>query len=154
MDRVREYLGSSSHELETPVFEHRAGEEPSFFEAFILKGIRVEEIRPGFISCSFRVPSRLTDASGNLSAGAIADLVDEVGGAVIYTHGHPMKVSVDMSITYLSQAKAHDELEISSTVLGHKGGYSGTRVELRNRATGELVAEGRHSLFGKLKSKI
>lgn len=47
------------------------------------------------------------DASGNLSAGAIADLVDEVGGAVIYTHGQPMKVSVDMSITYLSQAKAH-----------------------------------------------
>ena len=47
-----------------------------------------------------------------------------------------------------------DELEIISKVLGHKGGYSGTYVLLKNKATGEVVAEGRHSLFGKLVSKI
>lgn len=44
--------------------------------------------------------------------------------------------------------KLQDELEISSKVLGHKGGYSGTLVLLTNKETGEVVAEGRHSLFG------
>lgn len=41
-----------------------------------------------------------------------------------------------------------EELEINSRVLGHKRGYSGTQVILRKKKTGEIVAEGRHSLFG------
>lgn len=47
-----------------------------------------------------------------------------------------------------------DELEITSKVLGQKGGYSGTIVLLRNKATGAVVAEGRHSLFGQHRSKL
>ena len=39
-----------------------------------------------------------------------------------------------------------DDLEISSKVLGKRGGYSGTLVLMRNRATGEVIAEDRHSL--------
>ena len=40
-----------------------------------------------------------------MSAGAIANLVDEVGAAAIHADGHHMKVSVDMSISYMSTAK-------------------------------------------------
>lgn len=47
-----------------------------------------------------------------------------------------------------------DELEITSRLLGSKGGYSGTIVLLKNKATGELIAEGRHSLFGRHNSKM
>jgi hypothetical protein len=47
-----------------------------------------------------------------------------------------------------------DELEITSRLLGRKGGYSGTIVLLKNKATGELIAEGRHSLFGRHNSKM
>lgn len=47
-----------------------------------------------------------------------------------------------------------DELEIVSKLLGKKGGYSGTLVLVRNKTTGELIAEGRHSLFGKHASKM
>lgn len=47
-----------------------------------------------------------------------------------------------------------DELEIIGRVLGQKGGYSGTSVLVKNKTTGELIAEGRHSLFGKHSSKM
>jgi acyl-coenzyme A thioesterase 13 len=50
--------------------------------------------------------------------------------------------------------KLQDELEITARVLGQKGGYSGTIVLVRNKATGEIIAEGRHSLFGKHHSKL
>lgn len=40
-----------------------------------------------------------------------------------------------------------DELEIVSKFLGQKGRYSGTRVVIKNKRNGEIVAEGRHSLF-------
>ncbi|KAL4188435.1 hypothetical protein AMTRI_Chr08g160110 [Amborella trichopoda] len=133
---------------------HRAGEEPSFYESFAIKGITVQEIKPGYVSCTFTVPPRLTDSSGKLSNGGIANLIDELGGVAVQADGRPLKVSVDMSISYLSPAKAYDEVEIVSRILGHKGGYSGTEVILKNRRTGEIIAQGRHSLFGRLKAKI
>ncbi|WOL16527.1 acyl-coenzyme A thioesterase 13 isoform X1 [Canna indica] len=158
MEKAKEMLsvGTEAAELVEglDIRPHRAGHDASFYEGFALRGIRVDNIRPGFLFCTFRVPPRLTDADGNLSPGAIANLVDEVGAAAIHSEGLHMKVSVDMCISYLLAAKVDDELEITSKVLGHKGGYSGTHVLLKNKATGEVVAEGRHSLFGKLSSKM
>ncbi|BAU03674.1 hypothetical protein VIGAN_UM155500, partial [Vigna angularis var. angularis] len=113
----------------------RTGDNSSFYEHFVLAGIRVDRVEPGCVSCSFKVPSRLADRSGKLANGAIANLVDEVGGAVIHEEGLPMNVSVDMSISFLSTARVGDELEITSRLLGRKGGYSGTIVLLKNKAT-------------------
>ncbi|XP_077236853.1 uncharacterized protein LOC143878448 isoform X2 [Tasmannia lanceolata] len=158
MEKAREALsvteGESAMVSRIPILPHRVGFAPSFYEGFVVRGIRVDRVEPGLVVCTFKVPPRLTDMTGNLSSGAIANLVDEVGGAVVQANGPCMKVSVDMSIAYLSTAKVDDELEIISRALGHKGGYSGTSVLLRNKRTGELIAEGRHSLFGKLLSKI
>ncbi|XP_048424842.1 acyl-coenzyme A thioesterase 13 isoform X2 [Pyrus x bretschneideri] len=117
----------------------------SFYDAFALRGIRVERVEPGVVICSFKVPPRLIDRDGNLANGAIANLVDIVGGSLAFIPGLPMNVSVDISVSYVSTAK--DELEITSRVLGRTGGYCGTIVTFRNKSTGEIIAEGRHSLF-------
>ncbi|XP_009374290.1 acyl-coenzyme A thioesterase 13 isoform X3 [Pyrus x bretschneideri] len=113
----------------------------SFYDAFALRGIRVERVEPGVVICSFK------DRDGNLANGAIANLVDIVGGSLAFIPGLPMNVSVDISVSYVSTAKVHDELEITSRVLGRTGGYCGTIVTFRNKSTGEIIAEGRHSLF-------
>ncbi|XP_076914104.1 uncharacterized protein LOC143572981 [Bidens hawaiensis] len=126
----------------------------SFYEDFTLRGIRVDRFQPGSISCSFTVPPRLTDRNGNLAAGAIANLVDEIGATMVYEKDVPMNVSVDMSISYLSTAKVNDELEISAKLLGGKGAVKGTLVVLKNKITGEIIAEGRHSLFSITRSKL
>ncbi|KAL3719970.1 hypothetical protein ACJRO7_004888 [Eucalyptus globulus] len=94
------------------------------------------------------------DRNGNLAQGAIANMVDEMGYAVVHVEGIPISVSVNMSISYLSAAKVDDELEITSKVLGQKGGFSATIVLVRNKATGEIIAEGRHSLFNVRASKM
>ncbi|KAF5727347.1 acyl-coenzyme A thioesterase 13-like [Tripterygium wilfordii] len=158
MEKVKEFLQIEQDDSEIvsrlAVHPHRVGIETSFYEDFALRGIQVDRVEPGLVSCTFKVPPRLTDMSGKLATGAIANLVDEVGGAVVYVEGLPMNVSVDMSISFISTAKVHDELEITSRVLGRKGGYSGTIVLVKNKVTGELIAEGRHSLFGKHDSKM
>jgi len=46
----------------------------------------------------------LQDNTGKIANGAIATLVDEVGGALVHQEGLPMNVSVDMSISFLSTA--------------------------------------------------
>ncbi|PRQ34386.1 putative acyl-CoA hydrolase [Rosa chinensis] len=158
MEKAKKRLELSEEESRCvsrlPVPSHSVGSGLSFYEDFALKGIRVDRVEPGLVVCTFKVPPRLTDRSGKLANGAIANLVDEVGYAVVHVEGLPMSVSVDMSISVMSTAKLNDDLEISSKVLGKKGGYSGTLVLMRNKATGEVIAEGRHSLFGRHPSKL
>ncbi|XP_042044769.1 uncharacterized protein LOC121790685 isoform X2 [Salvia splendens] len=102
---------------------HKPQAVPSFYEYSILRGVRVDSVRlDSTLYCSFTVSARLTDRTGKLSAGAIASLIDEIGVAAIHKCGKPMDVSVDMWISYISDAKindilllflAHDELEIT-----------------------------------------
>ncbi|CAL8160659.1 unnamed protein product [Prunus armeniaca] len=119
----------------------------SFYDAFVVRGIRVNRVEPGLIVCTLKVPPRFTDRGGNLANGAIANLVDELGFCAAYVPGQPMNVSVDISISYMSTAKLHDELEITSRLLGRLGRYYGAIVILRNKTTGEIIAEGRQSFF-------
>ncbi|CAN1846490.1 Acyl-coenzyme A thioesterase 13 [Linum perenne] len=158
MEKAKQFLepiqGEADMVSQLVIPTHRVGHECSFYEDFSIRGIRVDRVEPGLVTCTFTVPARLTDRSGKLATGAIANLVDEVGGAVVHIEGLPMNVSVDMSISFLSSAKLHDELEITSKVLGRKGGYAGTVVLVKNKLTGELIAEGRHSLFGRHASKM
>ncbi|TYG76888.1 hypothetical protein ES288_D03G150500v1 [Gossypium darwinii] len=158
MEKVKELLQLDKEAEEIvsrlTIHPHRVGYERSFYNDFGLRGIRVDKVEPGFVSCTFKVPPRLTDKNGNLATGAIANIVDEVGGSAVFVIGVPMKVSVDMSISFLGAAKLGDELEITSKALGERGGYAGTLVHIRNKATGELIAEGRHSLYGNESSKL
>ncbi|TQE00939.1 hypothetical protein C1H46_013479 [Malus baccata] len=205
MEKAKKSLELTHDESEAAsrltVTPHQAGAGPSFYEYYALRGIRVDRVEPGLVVCSFKVPPRLTDRSGRLANGAIANLVDEVGGAVVHVEGLPMNVSVDMSISfmstpklddragnlangaiatlvdtvgastvfvphipmnvsvdmsisYMAKAKLNDELEITSKRLGQRGRYSGTYVLVRNKASGEIIAEGRHSLFRSSSSKL
>ncbi|XAR60700.1 Acyl-CoA hydrolase [Bertholletia excelsa] len=158
MEKVKECLKLTDEESEFVtrliVPSHRVNFEHSFYENYILKGIRVDRVESGQAYCTFKVPPRHVDRNGNLAPGAIANLVDELGAAAIHLEGLPMSVSVDMSISFLSSAKVDDELEITARALGQKGGYFGTHVLIRNRANGEVVAEGRHSLFRKSASRL
>ncbi|KAI3899130.1 hypothetical protein MKW92_019009 [Papaver armeniacum] len=147
MERVREVFESTKEQTE-PVsrlddLANRVQKKTSFYEYFTLAGTRVDRVEPG-----------LVDSNGNLSKGAIATLVDEIGAAAVHSDDQPMKVSVDMSISYLSTAKLNDELEIASRALGQKRGYFGTSVLIKNKETGEIIAEGRHSLFCRVASKM
>ncbi|GAB4824494.1 hypothetical protein Ancab_007370 [Ancistrocladus abbreviatus] len=158
MDRAKHMLELTQNESKIVsrliVHPHRANVEPSFYEDFALRGIHVDRIESEIVVCTFKIPPRLVDRAGKLSPGAIANLVDEVGGAVVYKEALPMNVSVNISISYMSTAEVDDELEVSARLLGRKGSISTAVVLIKKKGTGEIVAQGRHTLFAKLSSKI
>ncbi|CAN6556542.1 unnamed protein product [Malus baccata var. baccata] len=88
MERAKMFLRLTPDESEAvsrlAVPERQAGEGKSFYDAFALAGMRVVRVEPGLVVCSFKVPPRLTDRSGNLANGAIANLVDVVGISLEY----------------------------------------------------------------------
>ncbi|PPR91462.1 hypothetical protein GOBAR_AA29225 [Gossypium barbadense] len=104
-------------------------------ESRSLAGLQVIEARTGFLRCNF------IDINGNWHVGAIATIIDNVGGAAIYSTGHYLKVTVNFNITYYSTAKIQDEVEIEAKVKGNKGKLTSIAVEVRNKSNGgRLIA--------------
>ena len=74
-------------------------------ESRTLQGLQVVRFEQGFVRCNFTVPSHASDVNGNWQVGAIATLIDNVGGAAIYTISDRVKVTVNFNISYYSTAK-------------------------------------------------
>lgn len=59
MEKIREHL-YLSEDVDVSDAPRKVEKGRSFYEDFSLRGIRVNRVDPGFISCSFKVPLRLT----------------------------------------------------------------------------------------------
>ncbi|TXG60218.1 hypothetical protein EZV62_014791 [Acer yangbiense] len=126
-----------------------------FYERFIMQGIHVDLIEPGRIICSMKVPSRLLNSGNFLHGGATATLVDLVGSAVIFTLGAPATgVSVEINVSYLDAAYAGEEIEIEAKTLRVGKAVGVVSVELRKKETGKIIAQGRHTKYLAMTSKM
>ncbi|KAK9735610.1 hypothetical protein RND81_04G215500 [Saponaria officinalis] len=126
-----------------------------FFDPFIIQGLHVDLIEHGRIICTFNVPNRLLNTANTLHGGAIASLVDLVGSAVIYTVGAPSTgVSVEINVSYLDAAQLNEEIEIEGKALRIGKSIGVVSVELRKKANGKIIAQGRHTKYLPVTSKL
>ncbi|GAB4855793.1 hypothetical protein Ancab_024438 [Ancistrocladus abbreviatus] len=150
-EAVRKYLEKEGSENE-PTKIH---ELPfRFFDPFIIHGLRADLIEPGRIVCTFKVPPRLLNTANTLHGGAIAALVDLVGSAAIYTVGATTGVSVEINVSYLDGALPNEEIEIEAKNLRVGKAIAVVSVELRKKVTGKIIAQGRHTKYLALSSKM
>ncbi|XP_042030403.1 acyl-coenzyme A thioesterase 13-like [Salvia splendens] len=126
-----------------------------FIEPMVMQGMKIDHIERGRIVCSFTVPPRLVNSGNTLHGGATAALVDIVGSAVIYTVGaQATSVSVEINVSYLNGASIGEEVEIESKALRVGKALAVVSVDLRSKKTGKLIAQGRHTKYLVLPSKI
>lgn len=118
-----------------------------FHESLVLKPLTVLLTEPGRFVCSFRVPAHLTNSSQVLHQGVIASLVDNVGAAAFITLDGKVRVSVDLNVSYVSPAHIDDEVEIEAKVLKYAKPIGVVAVDLTNKTTGQLIAQGRHTMY-------
>ncbi|KAI3991909.1 hypothetical protein MKX01_012854 [Papaver californicum] len=127
----------------------------SLFDPLIIQGIKVDLIEPGRIICSMKVPPRLLNSGNFLHGGATASLVDIIGSAAIFTSGAKTSgVSVEINISYLDSAYLDEEIEIESKVLRVGKAVGVVSVEFRKKKTGKIVAQGRHTKYLAVSSKL
>ncbi|KAL0332896.1 UNVERIFIED_CONTAM: Acyl-coenzyme A thioesterase 13 [Sesamum calycinum] len=99
--------------------------------------------------------SPLKNTGNTLHGGATAALVDIVGSAVIFTMGAPTTgVSVEINVSYLSGADVGEEIEIESKALRVGKALAVVSVDFRSKKTGKLIAQGRHTKYLVLPSKM
>ncbi|XWS18984.1 hypothetical protein CRYUN_Cryun32bG0091800 [Craigia yunnanensis] len=112
-------------------------------ESRTVRGLQVVQAERGFLRCNFIVPDLASDVNGNWHVGAIATIIDNVGGAAVYSIGDRLNVTVNFNISYYSTAKIQEEVEIEAKVIGKKGKLISVVVEVRKKDNGELIAIGK-----------
>ncbi|MQL71128.1 hypothetical protein Taro_003483 [Colocasia esculenta] len=126
-----------------------------FYDNFIIKGIQIDHIEPGRVICSMRVPPRLLNNGNFLHGGATASLVDIIGSSAFLSAGCPTSgVSMEINISYLDAVYANEEIEIEAKVLRAGKAVGVVAVELRKKQTGKIIAQGRHTKYLAVSSKL
>ncbi|XP_040105870.1 acyl-coenzyme A thioesterase 13 [Oryx dammah] len=101
---------------------------------------------PGKVICEMKVEEQHANKIGTLHGGMTATLVDVVSTlALLCTERGMGGVSIDMNITYISPAKVGEDILITAHVLKEGRSVSFASVDLTNKATGKLIAQGRHT---------
>ncbi|XP_015691338.1 acyl-coenzyme A thioesterase 13-like [Oryza brachyantha] len=127
-----------------------------FYDAFVLRGIRVEAAEPGRLLCRFTVPSRLLNSGGFLHGGATASLIHLVASAAFHTTSTSSSSSaspLEMNISYLDAAFPDEEIEIEAKVLRAGKAVGVAVVELKKKS-GKLIAQARYSNYLAPSSKL
>ncbi|NWQ79478.1 ACO13 thioesterase, partial [Columbina picui] len=114
----------------------------------VLRKVELLSATPGKVVCEMKVEEEHTNRFGTLHGGLTATLVDVIStAALIHTERAAPGVSVDMNITYASAAKIGEEILITAQVLKQGRNLAFATVDLTNKASGKLIAQGRHTKF-------
>ncbi|EHB09598.1 Acyl-coenzyme A thioesterase 13 [Heterocephalus glaber] len=93
-----------------------------------------------------KVEEEHTNKQGTLHGGFTATLIDSISTmALLFTERGVPGVSVDMNITYMSPAKIGEEIVITANILKQGKTLAFASVDVTNKATGKLIAQGRHT---------
>ncbi|XP_056671708.1 acyl-coenzyme A thioesterase 13-like [Monodelphis domestica] len=112
----------------------------------VLQKVTLLSASPGKVVCEMKVEEEHTNLLGTLHGGLTATLVDVISTvAFLNTERGAPGVSVDMNITYLSSAKLGEEILIAAHVLKQGKTLGFATVDLTNKITGKLLAQGRHT---------
>ncbi|KAI3746738.1 hypothetical protein L6452_09177 [Arctium lappa] len=150
---VKDYLEKSSSKATSDDIDSMPFK---FFEPMIMSGLKVDLIERGRVLCSMIVPARLLNVGNSLHGGATAALVDMVGSSVILTVDRVTTtgVSVEINVSYLDAAYVGDEIEIEAKALRVGKAVAVVSVEFRNKKTGKVIAQGRHTKYLAVSSKL
>ncbi|WOL01528.1 acyl-coenzyme A thioesterase 13 [Canna indica] len=130
-------------------------QSPCFFDTLVNDGLRIDLVEPGRVLCSYAVPPRLSGPGNYLHGGVVATLVDVVGSSAFLSAGlRTTGVSLDINVSYLDVAFIGEEIEIDAKVLRAGKTVGVVSVEVRKKGSGKLIAQGRHSKYLAVSSKL
>ncbi|XP_076157217.1 acyl-coenzyme A thioesterase 13 [Alosa pseudoharengus] len=112
----------------------------------VLSKVSILSASPGKVVCEMKVEEEHTNRGGTLHGGLTATLVDIISTtAIMYSERGAPGVSVDMNITYMNAAKMGEDVLITAQVLKQGRTLAFATVDLTSKATGKLIAQGRHT---------
>ncbi|CAG8513949.1 4875_t:CDS:2 [Paraglomus occultum] len=118
------------------------------FDTLALSEMKITQATHGRVSGEFTVGGKHLNRLGGLHGGVTSTIVDLGGSLAIASKGlFATGVSTDLNVTFVNSAKQGDVLlmEASCVKLGKTLAF--TEINLRNKESGNLIAQGRHTKF-------
>ncbi|KAK6180197.1 hypothetical protein SNE40_012390 [Patella caerulea] len=114
----------------------------------LMKGIKVVDGGNGRCICELAVKEHVLNSFGTMHGGMAATLVDAVSTWAVMTVGESRPgVSVDLSVSYMKPALLNETLIIDATTLKIGKTLAFLSVDIRNKETNKLIAQGKHTKF-------
>ncbi|XP_068603152.1 acyl-coenzyme A thioesterase 13 [Brachionichthys hirsutus] len=112
----------------------------------VMRGVEILSVSPSKMVCELRVGEEHANRGGTLHGGYTATLIDVISTLAIMNseRGSP-GVSVDMNITYMNAGKLGKDILITAEVLKQGRTLAFATVDITDKATGRLIAQGRHT---------
>uniref|UniRef100_A0A8D2H2M4 Acyl-coenzyme A thioesterase 13 n=2 Tax=Urocitellus parryii TaxID=9999 RepID=A0A8D2H2M4_UROPR len=111
----------------------------------VLEKVTLVSAAPEKVICEMKVEEQHANKMGTLHGGLTATLIDSISTMALLCSERGLPgVSVDMNITYMSPAKIGEEIVITAQILKQGRTLAFASVDLTNKATGKLIAQGRH----------
>ncbi|KAM9666008.1 acyl-coenzyme A thioesterase 13 [Trichechus inunguis] len=111
----------------------------------VLEKVTLVSHAPGRVVCEMKVEEEHANVGGTLHGGLTATIVDDISTlALLCTERGVAGVSANLDITYMSPAKIGEDVVITAYVLRQGKTLAFASVDLTNKATGKLIAQGRH----------
>jgi len=105
----------------------------------------------GKCSAELKVDDEHTNPMGGLHGGFSATLVDCISTYALMSYGKgsspATSVSVDMHMSYLKGAKKGDDILVDAEVVKTGKSLAFLEVEIKNKATGDVLVKGSHTKF-------
>ncbi|KAK1805004.1 hypothetical protein P4O66_019361 [Electrophorus voltai] len=119
-------------------------ESPGFDR--VLNKVELVSASPGKVVCEMKVEEEHANRGGTLHGGMTATLVDIISTtALMHTEKGEPGISVDMNITYMNAAKIGEDILITAQVLKQGKTLAFATVDITNKITGKIIAQGRHT---------
>lgn len=134
----------------------------STFDSTALKGLRAVEVSAGRVVAEMDVGNSASNRYGTLHGGCTASLVDVVSTAALLTTSPHSGVSVHLAVTYHAAmpctctttsddrgvtAQQQETVVVDARVTKVGRTLASIVVDLRRKATGQLVASGTHTKY-------
>lgn len=115
----------------------------------VLKKLKFLTVGNGNCVAELKVEKEHTNPMGGLHGGLSATLVDNVSTYALMSHanGERPNVSVNMQMEYLKSAKEGDEILIDAKTLKAGKTLAFLAVEIKNKASGDVLVRGSHTKF-------
>lgn len=112
----------------------------------VLEKVTLVSAAPEKVICEMKVEEQHANKMGTLHGGLTATLIDSISTVALLCSERGLPgVSVDMNVTYMSPAKIGEEIVITAQILKQGRTLAFASVDLTNKATGKLIAQGRHT---------
>ena len=114
----------------------------------LFRDITVVSGADGHCQCELQISESMLNSQGFLHGGVTATLVDSVSTFALMTTGAGVPgVSLDLSVSYLKPIKLNDSIIIDAKTLSCGKSIAVATVDITSKASGKLMAHGRHSKF-------